>query len=133
MRQALNKTHLSATSPEFAAILQEALAWPLPWTAEQQDRIMAIGPARKLIYSRVNEEETKRRYPIGARARMWNARSKFNNQIGTIAKHYYATSPERGRFIDGVQLRFDDGQEAAPYLTDIRVEPTEAHKPGGQA
>lgn len=72
------------TAAEIAALLEEALAWPLPWTQEQENRVLAIGPARRRIYSRVNEEQMKKLYPIGAAARVWTWESKHNNQVKEV-------------------------------------------------
>lgn len=110
------------TAAEITALLEEALAWPLPWTQEQENRVLAIGPARRRIYSRVNEEQMKKLYPIGAAARVWTAQSKHINRVGKIAKYYYSESPNRGRFIDSLLIRFDDGAETCLYPTQIRIE-----------
>ena len=37
-------------------------------------------------------------------------------------KHYYAESPNRGRFIDLFLIRFDDGAETCLYPSQIRIE-----------
>lgn len=113
---------LQPTPQEIAALLEEALAWPQPLTQEQINRVLSIGPASRRIIARLNEEQTKRLYPIGARATSHDAQSKHYGRTGAIVRYYYDESPARGRYIDSLLLRFDDGKEAVPYLSHVRVE-----------
>jgi hypothetical protein len=109
---------------EIAALLEEALAWLLPWTQEQENRVLAIGPARRRIYSRVNEEQMKK-FLSDRRcvARVWTAQSKAQQSSRQDReKHYYAESPNRGRFIDLFLIRFDDGAETCLYPSQIGIE-----------